>query len=141
MMSANEFACLQTEFRDSQARRVLEEAQSTQIRQSARVAESVASRLSADDKAAMLNAMRAAAARGEGEFLMIRFPSAACTDLGRRINSAQVDWDSTLQGRPADIYRFWEKEMRPRGFRIVAQVLEFPDGKPGDVGLSVMWGK
>ena len=43
------------------------------------------------------------------------------------------------QRAESDIYRFWEKELRPQGFRIVAQVLEFPKGKPGDVGLSVVW--
>ena len=78
---------------------------------------------------------------GEGQFQMIRFPSAACTDLGRRINSAQHGWGSILQGRPADIYQLREKELRPPGFRIVAQVLEFPNGKPGDIGLSVVWGQ
>lgn len=141
MMSASAFSGLQAEFRDTQARCVLAEAQSLQKRQSARVTKSIASRFSDGDQTNLLDAMRAAAVRGEGEFLMARFPSAACTDLGRRINSAQPDWGSTLQGRPADIYRFWEKELRPRGFRIVAQVLEFPKGKPGDVGLSIVWGQ
>lgn len=141
MISATEFSCLQAKFRDNQARRRLEEAQSLQKRQSAKVAASMASHLSVDDQSDMLAAMRAAATRGEGEFLIARFPSAACTDLGRRINSAQQDWGLTLQGRPADIYRFWEQELRPQGFRIVAQVLEFPKGKLGDVGLSVVWGQ
>lgn len=85
--------------------------------------------------------MRAAAIRGEGQFLMARFPSAACTDLGRRINSVQPDWSATLQGRAAGIYRFWEQELRPAGFRIVAQTLEFPQGKPGDIGLFAVWGQ
>jgi len=141
MMSASALACLQTEFRNNRTRQALADAQSLQDLQNARAAESIASHLSGDDHKVIVSAMRAAATAGAGQVQMIRFPSAACTDLGRRINSAQPGWGSTLQGRPADIYRFWETELRPQGFRIVAQVLEFPKGKPGDIGLSVVWGE
>jgi hypothetical protein len=141
MMSASELTWLQTEFRNNRSRQALADAQSLQDLQNARAAESIASHLSGDDHKVIVSAMRAAATAGAGQVQMIRFPSAACTDLGRRINSAQPGWGSTLQGRPADIYRFWETELRPQGFRIVAQVLEFPKGKPGDIGLSVVWGE
>lgn len=72
---------------------------------------------------------------------MARFSSSACTDLGRRINSAQQDWSSTLRGRAACIYRFSEQELRLAGFHIVAQTLEFRQGKPGDIGLFAVWGQ
>ena len=111
MMSASELTWLQTEFRNNRSRQALADAQSLQDLQNARAAESIASHLSGDDHKVIVSAMRAAATAGAGQVQMIRFPSAACTDLGRRINSAQPGWGSTLQGRPADIYRFWEKEL------------------------------
>jgi hypothetical protein len=105
-------ALIMGRIRDNRTRVAFADAQSLQDRQNARAEESMTSHLSGDDQSIIVNAMRAAASGGEGQFLMIRFPSAACTDLGRRINSAQHGWGSTLQGRPADIYRFWEKELR-----------------------------
>ena len=47
---------------------------------------------------------------------------------------------NSLQGEAADLYRFWEAELRPTGFKLAAEVLNFPNGMPGDVGLTVIWG-
>lgn len=83
-----------------------------------------------------------AAAHGEKQFLLLRFPSDLCSDDSRAINNPPNDtWPDTLRGEAAEIYRRWNDTLRPHGFNISAQVLDFPEGKPGDVGLFLRWGE
>lgn len=88
----------------------------------------------------MLMAAHEAARRGEKEYLLLRFPSQLCADGGRKINVMEADWPSTLRGEPAELYLQWERELRPRGFRFAARVMDFPGGMPGDIGLYLAWG-
>lgn len=88
---------------------------------------------------AMLQGARAAAERGEKEFLLLRFPSDLCVDGGRAINAALPDWPKSLRGEAAEIYLRWERELKPRGFHLTARVLDYPDGMPGDIGLFLGW--
>lgn len=81
-----------------------------------------------------------AARQGATEVELIRFPSELCTDDGRAVNNSDAGWGSTLTGVPAQIYEIWEKHLKPRGYRLKAYVVEFPDGKPGDIGLFLTWG-
>lgn len=81
-----------------------------------------------------------AAANGEKEFMLLRFPSDLCRDGGRAINAPEEDWPSTLRGEAAELYLRWERDLQPRGFRISARVLDFPGGMPGDIGLFLVWG-
>lgn len=83
---------------------------------------------------------RAAAERGEPDFLLIRFPAALCDDGGRMINAPDPDWPTSLRGTPADIYERWRDEMKPAGFGLVARILDFPGGYPGDAGIFLTWG-
>lgn len=80
-----------------------------------------------------------AAERGEREFLLLQFPSGLCSDGGRCINAGQQGWPRTLRGEAADLYLRWELELKPRGFRMIARVLDFPGGMPGDIGLFLDW--
>jgi CBS domain-containing protein len=89
---------------------------------------------------ALVHQARAAAERGEKEFMLLRFPSQLCSDGGRAINAPSADWPSTLRGDAAEIYLRWECDLKPRGFGLVARVLEFPGGMPGDIGLILVWG-
>jgi CBS domain-containing protein len=89
----------------------------------------------------LLHHAREAAEAGEKEFLLLRFPSRLCSDDGRAINAPDADWPTTLRGEAAEIYLRWERELRPRGFRIAARVIDFPDGIPGDIGLYLIWGE
>ncbi len=84
---------------------------------------------------------RAAAERGDKEYLLLRFPCQLCSDGGRAINITEPDWPATLRGDAAEIYLRWERDLKPRGFHLLARVLDFPDGVPGDVGLFLRWGK
>jgi hypothetical protein len=88
----------------------------------------------------LVAAMRHAAETGDRRYLALRFPSEVCDDSGRRINSAQADWGDSLRGEAADIFRFWQSDLRPLGFVLSAEVLNFPGGKPGDIGLTFTWG-
>ena len=36
-------------------------------------------------------------------------------------------------------YKFYESTLRPRGFKLSASVVDFPGGKPGDIGFFLRW--
>jgi hypothetical protein len=68
-----------------------------------------------------------------------RFPNQLCTDRGRAINQNEPGWEKTLTGVPKEIYQFWHKHLRPRGYKLIAEIVDFPGGIPGDVGLTLSW--
>jgi hypothetical protein len=84
-------------------------------------------------------AVKGAAERGEGELLVLRFSSEYCTDGGRAINSLEPNWPESLTGFAKRAYEFWQKEVEPHGYKLRAQVLDFPGGMPGDVGMFLKW--
>jgi CBS domain-containing protein len=88
----------------------------------------------------LLHKAREAAEHGLKELLLLRFPSELCSDGGRAINVAEADWPSTLRAEAAETYLRWERDLKPRGFRLTASVIDFPGGMPGDVGLFLRWG-
>lgn len=83
--------------------------------------------------------VRSAAETGEHQILILRFPSDMCTDRGRAINNALPGWENTLVGVPRQLVTVWEENLRSLGFRLAAEVLEYPNGMPGDVGLFCRW--
>ena len=89
----------------------------------------------------MLQDARAAAEKGELEHMLLQFPNQLCIDGGRAINNAENNWPGTLRGEPAEVYLRWERELKPQGFSFSARTVEFPDGKPGDIGLFLLWGE
>jgi len=88
----------------------------------------------------LLHKAREAAENGQKEMLLLRFPSQLCSDGGRAINAPEPDWPTTLRGEAAELYLRWEHDLKPRGFHLTAQVLDFPGGVPGDIGLFLVWG-
>src|ERR1700684_1782067 len=68
-----------------------------------------------------------------------RFPCDLCSDGGRKIDVAEIDWTSTLRGEAAEVYSRWERELRPGGFRLRAQIVEYLDGIPNNIALSLSW--
>lgn len=90
---------------------------------------------------ALLHRARQAAEHGEKEILLLRFPRELLSDGGRVVNAPEPDWPQTLRGEAAEVYLRWERELKPRGFGIDAQVLDFPGGMPGDVDLFLIWGE
>ncbi len=82
---------------------------------------------------------RAAAERGEKEVLVMRFPSALCTDKGRAINNAEPDWPETLTGRPRQAFQFWKEHLQPAKYKLRAMIIEWPGGMPGDIAFFLSW--
>jgi len=80
-----------------------------------------------------------AVSNGLTEVQVYRFPNALCTDRGRAINQQESGWETTLTGLPKEMYEFWERQLRPRGYKIRFQIVDFPDGMPGDVGITLKW--
>ena len=91
-------------------------------------------------KASLQSKLRSAAQRGVSELMVMRFPTALCTDKGRAINNADKDWPETLTGRPRQAYELWRDQLRPAGYRLKAMIVEWPGGLPGDVGFFLQWG-
>jgi molybdopterin-biosynthesis enzyme MoeA-like protein len=80
-----------------------------------------------------------AVANGLTEVQVYRFPNAMCTDRGRAINQQETGWEQTLTGLPKEMYEFWERQLRPRGYKLKVQIVDFPGGMPGDVGITLKW--
>jgi hypothetical protein len=80
-----------------------------------------------------------AVSNGLTEVQVFRFPNALCTDHGRAINQQEPGWEATLTGLPKEMYNFWDRELRPRGYKLKVQIVDFPDGMPGDVGITLKW--
>jgi hypothetical protein len=75
-----------------------------------------------------------AVTNGLTEVQVYRFPNALCTDRGRAINQQEPGWETTLTGLPKEMYEFWDRQLRPLGYKLKVQIIDFPDGLPGDVG-------
>ena len=84
-------------------------------------------------------AVRVAAEQGHKEVRVITFPASFCNDGGRRINNMLPDWPDSLEGFAKKAYEFYQKELRPHGYKLHAQVIDFPGGVPGEIGLFLKW--
>jgi hypothetical protein len=78
---------------------------------------------------------------GLTEVQVYRFPNVLCTDRGRAINQREEGWENTLTGIPKEIFQLWSDYLKPRGYRIAYQVIDFPGGMPGDIGITLNWGE
>jgi hypothetical protein len=76
---------------------------------------------------------------GATEVFVGRFPNQLCTDHGRAINQGEPGWEKTLTGLPKELYEFWGKHLRQRGYKLKMQIVDFPGGMPGDVGVTLSW--
>ena len=85
------------------------------------------------------NAVRVAAKQGLHQLQVVTFPCKFCSDGGRRINIGDPEWPSTLEGFGKQAYEFYVKELRPLGYKLHAEIVSFPGGIPGDVGLFLKW--
>ena len=94
----------------------------------------------APDAIARLNTqIRRAAEQGQSEVLVAKFPATYCTDHGRAINNFEADWHNTLQGKGKRAYDYFKEQLEPQGYKVRAQILDYPDGNLGDVGFFLRW--
>jgi len=77
---------------------------------------------------------------GRTEVEVGRFPNTLITDRGRAINQQEPGWDETLTGLPKELYLFWKQHLQPRGYRMKVQIVDWPNGMPGDIGITLSWG-
>src|SRR5437773_11597875 len=76
---------------------------------------------------------------GLTEVQVYRFPNTLCTDKGRAINQQEPGWEKTLTGIAQEIFQLWSDYLKPRGYRIRYQIVDFPGGVPGDIGIVIAW--
>src|SRR5262249_32172175 len=97
--------------------------------------------LSEDEKVKLASSVIQRAVRnGLTEVQVYRFPNMLCTDKGRAINQMEPGWEKTLTGIPKEIFQLWTDYLKPRGYRIRYQIIDFPGGVPGDIGVTISWG-
>ena len=77
---------------------------------------------------------------GSTEVFVGRVPNTLFTDHGRAINQQEPGWEQTLTGLPKELFEFWKQYLQPRGYRIKFQIVDWPEGKPGDIGITLSWG-
>jgi hypothetical protein len=80
-----------------------------------------------------------AANNGATEVEVARFPNTLCIDRGRAINQQERGWETTLTGVPKELFEFWQKYLKANGFKLRVQIVDFPGGIPGDVGMTLSW--
>jgi hypothetical protein len=106
-----------------------------------------------------LGRIKRAFERGETELMFCSFPSSFCTDGGRAIGNAGVPpinkptkeqaaalvehspWLDTLPAGVFRVFEYWKANLRPGGFAFFARILNYADGKPGEVGVFSGWPK
>ncbi|MFZ1969337.1 MAG: hypothetical protein WAU79_19840 [Bradyrhizobium sp.] len=97
--------------------------------------------LSEDEKVELASTVIQRAVRnGLTEVQVYRFPHTLCTDNGRAINQQELGWEKTLTGIAQEIYQLWADYLKPRGYQIRYQIIDFPSGIPGDIGVILVWG-
>jgi hypothetical protein len=89
------------------------------------------------EKAAII--VNRAVENGMTSVQVFRFPNHICTDNGRAINQVEEGWENTLTGIPKEIYEFWKRQLKPRGYHIRYEIIDYPGGMPGDVGIFLSW--
>jgi ribosomal 50S subunit-associated protein YjgA (DUF615 family) len=87
----------------------------------------------------LMDTVRHLAEQGKSELLALQFPASYLEDGGRRINNFDPEWPKSLAGYAKRAYDLYEENLRPQGYKLRAQILDFPGGKPGDVGLILSW--
>ena len=96
--------------------------------------------LSEDEKVKRASTVIQRAVRnGLHEVQVYRFPNVLCTDRGRAINQMEPGWENTLTGIPKEIFHLWKDYLQPRGYKIAYQIIDFPGGVPGDIGITLSW--
>ena len=89
------------------------------------------------EKAAII--VNRAVENGMTSVQVFRFPNHICTDNGRAINQVEEGWEQTLTGVPKEIFEFWKRQLKPRGYHIRYEIIDYPGGMPGDVGIFLSW--
>ena len=74
---------------------------------------------------------------GLTEVQVHRFPKVALHRFRTSNQSAGSRVEKTLTGLPKEMYQLWYDHLRPRGYKLRYQVVDFPGGVPGDIGITL----
>ena len=106
-----------------------------------------------------LDRIRRAFERGETELMITSFPSDFCTDGGRAVMNAGVppinkpskeeverqaespEWLATLPAGVRLVFDYWKENLKAGGVKFSTRIVNYPGGKPGDMGLFFSWPK
>ena len=95
--------------------------------------------VSEEELAKVRRLVMTAVKKGAYEALVYSFPCRLCTDQGRAINNVAPNWPETLTGKAKQLYERFNANAKPKGYKLKATIISFPDGMPGDVGLFLNW--
>jgi hypothetical protein len=137
--SAAKFRTLAAEREAAKAAEANREFEVEEERKKALIAELSARHVKPEGVENALRVIRDVAKSGQTEFQLLRFPNELCSDRGRAINNSEPQWPQTLTGFPREVFIAWEKHFKDQGYRLTAKIVDFPGGKPGDVGLYISW--
>ena len=140
-LGAEGFQKLNQEFEQTHEKEQKERREATDEKRKERVEELLDCHVDDERWTNLISRAREAAKAGHKEFELLRFPSQLCSDGGRAINVAEDGWPDTLRGEAKEIYDRYERDLKTQGFRLTAQIIDFPDGFPGDAGLYLHWGE
>lgn len=87
----------------------------------------------------LMATVRQLAAQGQTEMLALQFPASYLDDHGRKINNLEPDWPTSLVGFAKRAFEFYEKHLKPHGYKVRAEILDYPGGMPGEVGIYLVW--
>ena len=85
-------------------------------------------------------AVRRAAEQGHTQLQVMTFPASYCNDHGRRINNLDPAWPESLEGFAKRAYEFYARELKPLGYKMHCEIISFPGGMPGEIGMFLKWG-
>lgn len=83
--------------------------------------------------------IRRAAEQGFHQVQVLTFPASFCNDGGRRINNLDPEWPVSLEGFAKRAYEFYDRELKPLGYKMHCEIINFPEGMPGEVGMFLKW--
>ena len=106
-----------------------------------------------------LDRIRRAFERGETELMITSFPSDFCTDGGRAVMNAGAppinkpskeeverqaespEWLAILPAGVRLVFDYWKENLKAGGVKFSTRIVNYPGGKPGDMGLFFSWPK
>lgn len=101
--------------------------------------EFMAKRFTESDRVQLRARGERAAEQRQFEIEILRFPSEYLEDHGRRINNFDKDWPVSLTGYAKSVYDAYKDLGHPQGYKLIARVLDYPNGMIGDIGIFLSW--
>lgn len=80
-----------------------------------------------------------AVSNGLTQVQVFRFPNNLCTDNGRAIDENEDGWQKTLTGVPKELWAFYERQLKSRGYHMKYEIADRPGGLRGDVVVILSW--